>query len=183
MLEECVNNGGSCTSKAKEALKKIETSPKADWFEWWFGGRLDKKVFGTVLVGVLIASILSIIALISYSSYYSTGLSVSGGKGTDITGEVTGLTIVTAISAGILLLPSIRKLKVGEVELDAIPLDTAKGLELIPSKPEIPLISAAMALQDPSLESYRMPLQWLGLPLRQYLRPIMLPTKTRRSGN
>jgi hypothetical protein len=168
MFESCVKNGGNCASKAKETLTKMEKAPQSEWFEWWFGGSAGKRALGSLVVALLIGSIVAVISLTTYRPL--TDKSV-----TNISSELTGLTVIIGILAGILLLPSLKKLKVGDVELDTVPIAT-QNVQLSPILSVTP-ISIAMALQDP-LESFLMPLLSFNMPLRYPLKSIQLPLRS-----
>ena len=79
---------------------------------------------------------------------------------------------------GILLLPSLKTLKLGgTLELDTFLIE-ARRLELQPLLAES-ILSLHMALKDP-LQSFRMPLQSIHMPLQYPLRDTPVPSRSVR---
>jgi tetratricopeptide (TPR) repeat protein len=104
LLRTCLINDRNF-SKAREALKKLEASGDIDWYEWWFGsgrGR-RKKSLGVALI----LAILAVIAVTVYESFVGSNLQ-----------SIAGLIIILGVPVVWLLLPSLKKAKVGTIEME-----------------------------------------------------------------
>jgi hypothetical protein len=132
---KCLEADSSFT-KAREALEKLGTpSLTSEWFKYWFSNGKAKKVFGMALI-VSIFALISIIAATSTSILYNNqnialnsldnqsrveALNVNQNI---LSSAITGITIMIGLLIVILLLPSIRRIKVADVELEPVPIDT-----------------------------------------------------------
>jgi tetratricopeptide (TPR) repeat protein len=134
-FEKCLDADRKFT-KAREAFEKLDSpSSTSEWFKWWFSNGKGKKAFGVTLV-------LSIFALIIFATYIfytyifynnqnitSNAVNQNITSGPDISqsilsSTITGITIMIGLLIVILLLPSIRRFKVGYIELEPVPIDT-----------------------------------------------------------
>ena len=147
MLQSCLNVDRNF-SQARESIKRLEYSEQSDWYDWWFGGSRVKKLFG---VGI----ILSIIALIVITAYISLGFEnisipgianlttgklttgntqnvTDGNQPNEITGNVAALAALAGILVAMLLLPSLKTIKVAGMEMDS-EFHVHKNVELEPA--------------------------------------------------
>ncbi len=99
LLETCLNIERDF-SKARAALKKLEGPEHLDWYQWWFGNGKHKKILG----GGLLCLIFALILMTAYGSLISA--------------NVTGLAVSSGVLVVMLLLPSLKKAKVGVIELE-----------------------------------------------------------------
>jgi tetratricopeptide (TPR) repeat protein len=92
--------------EAWQALVKIEAVGQLDWYDWWFAAKSSKKIirgrkfFGGGLIGA--------IAILIFITVYASFNNI----------ETNGLIVIVGILVGMLLLPSLRKVKVGEIEFE-----------------------------------------------------------------
>lgn len=134
-FEDCLKEDGKFT-KAREALKKLDsTSSKSEWFKWWFSSGEGKKVLGVMLILSIFALIIFTIITNAFILYHNQnmasntnnmtlGLEIFGINQNILSSAITGITIMMVLLIVILLLPSIRRFKVGEIELEPVPIDT-----------------------------------------------------------
>jgi tetratricopeptide (TPR) repeat protein len=87
---------------ANAGLKRLQSAGQADWYEWWFDNKKIRKVFGTSLIGFILA----LIGLFGYLSFNRV--------------ENPSLAIPIGFLILILLLPSLRKVKVGLFEMETV---------------------------------------------------------------
>jgi tetratricopeptide (TPR) repeat protein len=105
-------------SKARDALKKLSSSSNPDWYEWWFSGGLKKKALGLILLVFTVSLILAT----AFISLVGPDFHISYFKTPALATNVTVLLVaLIGFLLVILLLPSLRKVKLGEVELETIP--------------------------------------------------------------
>jgi tetratricopeptide (TPR) repeat protein len=132
-LAENILKNDQKSKYSKEAYKKVKRSnitEQADWYEWWFSGKGIKKALGIFLL-VAILSLIVITAIIAL-----TGKDLSTpSKGVDSglmdflnidIAKATGLVIMIVLLIAILLLSSLKTIKVGEVQLDTDQLNEKK---------------------------------------------------------
>ena len=155
LLETCIKINRK-SSIARNALKRLRISEQSDWYDWWFGVGRIKKVLGIVLI----VSIFSLIILIAYPSFIQLSNSYlnnnlgnisnipnSIGNATTIptipiptitntenwtNANATPLIIIMIFLGVILLLPSLKTVKLGQIELDTKSIDP-KNIELEPT--------------------------------------------------
>lgn len=89
---------------ALEALKSLRKAEHLDWFEWWFKTDGKRKFLGTVTI----ITIFALIALFGYLSFHGS--------------ERVGLSIPLGILVAMLMLPSLKKVKVGSIEMETLPV-------------------------------------------------------------
>jgi tetratricopeptide (TPR) repeat protein len=124
-FENCLKEDGKFT-KAREAMEKLDSpSSTSEWFKWWFSNGKGKKAFGIALVVSIFALIIFAVAAITYTYTNQKITSQDLGNNSSVfSPAITGITIMTGLLIAILLLPSIRRFKVAEIELEPIPIDT-----------------------------------------------------------
>jgi tetratricopeptide (TPR) repeat protein len=136
LFEKCLELESSFT-KAREALERLDTlSLTSEWFKYWFSNGKAKKAFGMTLI-LSIFALISIIAATSTSILYNNqNIALNSPNNQSLVSEVlninqsilssaiTGITIMIGLLIAILLLPSIRRVKVAGVELEPVPIDT-----------------------------------------------------------
>src|SRR2546426_4744012 len=88
----------------KAALKSLSNSGQLDWYEWWFKTSRTKQTLGTVIL----IGIFALIALFGYLAYNGS--------------ENVGLSVPLGLLVGTLLLPSLKKIKVGSMEVETLPI-------------------------------------------------------------
>lgn len=100
-LETCIKMNKNFI-KAKEAIRRLEDRSQLDWYGWWFGHSSSKmkKVFGCLLI-------ISIFLLVLFT------VSISFRES-----RLTEILILTGFLIGVLLLPSPRKMRLGDLELE-----------------------------------------------------------------
>jgi hypothetical protein len=98
-----------------------------------------------------------------------------GAQIADFSGKITGLTVIIGLLIGILLLPSLKKIKVGNIELDTISFET-KTVHIDPLLARMELVIPLAPLKQP-LESFKRPLQSFHMPLKYSLRVVPMPKK------
>lgn len=110
MLEKCLEIKPDF-SRARDAIKEIDTSVQSEWFEWWFGSGKKKKTIGMVLLISILSLIPILCIVIAYISIVNKSISPHA---------LTGLVVMVAFLVIILLLPSLKKVKVLYVELETM---------------------------------------------------------------
>jgi hypothetical protein len=145
MFEKCGENN-PISSKAKEAIKSMANTSKSqpEWFRWWLGDKevkkelddkevkkelddkkvkkeLDDKKVKKELGLIIMFSIPSLIVATAIVIVY-----ISIIKGEITSSSISGLTIMVGFLVLIMLLPSLRKFKVAEVELETIEITSVK---------------------------------------------------------
>jgi tetratricopeptide (TPR) repeat protein len=90
---------------ARVALKRLRNV--GDWYEWWFKTTVGKRALG-ILTSL---TFFGIIWLYAYRVYQDADIDI-------------GLSIPLGLLAALLVLPSIKKIKVGDVELEVLPVDS-----------------------------------------------------------
>jgi hypothetical protein len=123
-LEQCIETGdkyknSTTRDAAKDALKKMNSSSRRDWFEWWFSGTKYKKTLGIIITATLFFSI-ALIPII-----YFQELAFLQSKNTTTAPAVvpiTPITIVIGLLVVILLLPNITSFKSAGFELTIAPI-------------------------------------------------------------
>jgi tetratricopeptide (TPR) repeat protein len=136
LFKKCLEVESSFT-KAREALERIDTPlPASDWFKYWFSNEKAKKAFGVALI-LSIFALISVIAATSTSIlYHNQNIALNSLDNPSLVSEafninqsilssaITGITIMIGLLIVVLLLPSIRRIKVADVELEPVPIDT-----------------------------------------------------------
>ena len=151
---------------AYKKLRTNQTREDTDWYNWWFGKGGYKMALGlAVMVGIF--SLITTIALVSLGGPNSSlfgmfGLNVTATtEGEDANHEANqdvavsiALVIVTVLLTAILLLPSLTKVKVGNVELETAPITTERGVELEPliSSPSSKTVRTLLKAVKPKLK-------------------------------
>jgi tetratricopeptide (TPR) repeat protein len=129
-------------SKARDAIEKLKGSNPLDWYNWWFGNGKIKKALVVVLilsiltfaliVGTMIASIFSVLN----SNLPANQSIISPANQSIISPAITGITIIEGLLIVILLLPSLKRVKVLDIELEAKDIPIIKpNLEGLLSSP------------------------------------------------
>jgi multisubunit Na+/H+ antiporter MnhF subunit len=97
-----------------------------EWFRWWLGQEEVKKGLGQeeVKKGLGLIIMFSVLALIVTIAIVIVYLSIIKGEITP--SGVSGLTIMVGFLVLIMLLPSLRKFKVAEIELEIIEITSVK---------------------------------------------------------
>lgn len=136
-------------TKASEALEKLESpSSTSEWFKWWFSSGKGKKAFGIGLILFIFALIIFAVAGSTYVFYANQKITLLHLSNQNITSQflslnqsilsstITGIILMTGFLIVILLLPSIRRFKVFDIEMEPIPVDTKvqQHMEAIISK-------------------------------------------------
>jgi tetratricopeptide (TPR) repeat protein len=110
---------------ANDALKKMSSSSRTDWFEWWFGGTKNKKVLGIIITATLFSSIALIpivyfqeLSLLQSENIRNENEDNSGFKLPD----VVPITIVIGLLVAILILPNITSFRSAGIELTITPI-------------------------------------------------------------
>jgi tetratricopeptide (TPR) repeat protein len=167
MFETCLNIDRNF-SKAEVAIKKLggRGSPhKIEWYNWWFTRGKGKKVLGLFLIVSVLIPFLIITLVVDY---FVTHLALHTTMHTGLTSIIkdnataiiTGLTALIGISIGVLLLPSLTRIKVGVIEFDAASTDSeAKNIEFKPIGNPMDLDLGKKRL-DFEMESFTMPLEF-----------------------
>jgi hypothetical protein len=136
-LETCRNIDPNF-SKAKEAIKELDRPHKNEWYNWWFTRGRGKKALGLLLIVSVMIPFL-IIALVV--DYFFTHLALHATMHTGLTSIIkgnaaaiiTGMTVLVGISIGVLLLPSLTRIKVGVIEFDVASTGTdTKNIKPMP---------------------------------------------------
>lgn len=110
----------------------MNASEQTDWYDWWFSRGIQKGALGIVLV-VAILSLISVTTYVSISDSNVTfedaafllGLSENttspadqSDDGSDLTSNIVALSVIIGLLMVVLLLPSLKKIKLGDIELD-----------------------------------------------------------------
>jgi hypothetical protein len=129
-------------------LEKLDSpSSTSEWFKWWFSNGKGKKAFGIGLILSIFALIIFAVAGNTYVFYVNQKIA-SNAANQNITSQflglnqsilsstITGIIIMIGLLIVILLLPSIRRFKVADIELEPVPIDTKvqPHMEAITSK-------------------------------------------------
>jgi hypothetical protein len=101
-----------------------------DWYTWWFGYGRVKKVTGGSLIVVFFIIAITIMAL----------------RLTTNNANTTDLIILLGLMLGFLLFPSLRKIKVGNIELEAVSIEI-KNIRLEPALS--PMTSELLNIRPP----------------------------------
>jgi len=119
-LKICVKNSEEFREKASNALEQIKSPSALDWYTWWFGKieRKSKKIFGMLLIGLIV---LLVMAVAYISATVETLSSV----------RIAGFSLAISMLFVVLVLPSLRKAKVGGyLELEVVPFAPPPGEEI-----------------------------------------------------
>jgi tetratricopeptide (TPR) repeat protein len=134
-FENCLGIDRKFT-KAKEALEKLDSpSSTSDWFKWWFSNGEGKKVFGIILILSIFALIIFVIATNTYTIYHNQNMASNmdnqssasqllGINQNILSSTITGIIIMVGLLIVILVLPSLRRVKVSYIELEPVTIDT-----------------------------------------------------------
>jgi tetratricopeptide (TPR) repeat protein len=116
MFENCLKMDKNYLDAAR-AIKKMGTGYQSDWFKWWFSHRNTRKALGLTLMILILGLIVIITAVI---------LHLSIKKGEIAESYIAGLTVLVGLLVLIMLLPSLRKFKVGELEIEVTEIKSVK---------------------------------------------------------
>jgi tetratricopeptide (TPR) repeat protein len=121
--------------EAYKRFKKSETIEQGDWYDWWFKDGGSKMTLGSILL----FTILSLIVVITFVSLVDNRdqIDMFNPLHMDVA-KSSVLVIIVSLLIAILLLPSLKKVKVGQVELDTSPIHQ-KEIELLEPKISYPL--------------------------------------------
>ena len=185
ILDDSPNGKEELREKAREAKNKYKESRHTDWYQWWLGRGIGRKIAGIVLIVALISFIVSpivitdraIIHLINSNSTAFTGF---------ITSSVTAQTIAAftlAIGAllAILLLPSLQKFRVATIELETAPVNVKDQEVMVTYVPKI-------SPPEKNVMPYKITAQYFRMPLRYQtkmqvyapIEPTPAPTKYKK---
>lgn len=103
--------------EASGAIKNFEKSSTSDWYNWWFGSGFGKKLLGIIII----ISVFMLVIQIGYLSLTSYSLSDS---------RIVGTATMTGFLFILLILPNIRNIKIGSIELETLPVAPAVVLEI-----------------------------------------------------
>ena len=161
--------------KANDAIIKLEGSEASEWYSWWFSHNIGKKILGILLVASILSPLL-LVGFVFYDVYFvrHTIRGLTSFIGNNITILISGTLAGMGLAIGVLLLPSLTKIKVGSiVELETLPIQAENvKLETLASLPS--LIFVSMPTEIP-LESFRMPLQNLRMPMTYPVKSTRMP--------
>ena len=135
LFESCLNTDNNfAKAKAKEVLEKLNSNltDTSEWFKWWFTRGIGKKLFGiTLILSILfLIGIIIVMTTTTLFFYYQhmasdkqnmasdnqTSTSEMLAIYKDVTFQaITATTIPIGLLILILLFPSIRRVKVGDV--------------------------------------------------------------------
>ena len=110
-------------SKAKDAIEAIENTSQSEWFGWWYGHEKIRKILGLILMFSIPIVVIVVAVVIAYISLVKNDL---------IGSSVTGLVIMLGFLVLIMLLPSIRRFKVSEIELETLDIAVVRRPDLEP---------------------------------------------------
>jgi tetratricopeptide (TPR) repeat protein len=187
-IDDCLANSDrkyeEVIKKASEAKMRYEASTQFDWYSWWFGQRITRKVVGAVLIVMLIGFISVPLLLLT-----PVLLQNSPEQESIFSGNVTGLSDIIAqnvnvntiawwsLSIGILLavllLPSLSRFRAGTIELDITPPNNVDN-RVIDLNPLLVSVTAATIFSMPitdKINAFRVPLELSQTPI-QLLHPI-----------
>ena len=118
-LEECLEVDSSfddadqaIKDDADQALKDMRHSDTSNWFDWWFEQGNIKRRIGITLIIATLSLVIGSVALVGYVSFHKQEFTVE---------TITGLIVMTTLLVIILLSPSLRKVKVLDIELEIEP--------------------------------------------------------------
>ena len=164
---------------AKEAKEKLDRSPYSDWYDWWFGSNKWKIPLGIIIIASILTPLL--IAAIMIHQLYLVTNNVKGLTtliSQNVSTLLSGIIVTIGIMVGILLLPSIKKFKVGStIELETVRIDTKNVIGLKPSS-KLPMMHIDTPLRDP-LTSFRIMTYVITMPLQYLSRDAAMPTRRR----
>jgi tetratricopeptide (TPR) repeat protein len=159
LFESCLKTDSKFTN-AKEALEKVNSNltDTTEWFKWWFTGGIGKKVFGTTLIFSIILLIGIIMTTIIFMSYNNQIMALNNQTLTleilDVNKDIISqaITATTILLIGLLILillfPSIRRVKVGDIiELEPVTSGTTSGTD-IPKHMEPLFIKIGFGMQS-----------------------------------
>jgi tetratricopeptide (TPR) repeat protein len=127
-LEQCIeiaDKNSTTRDAAKDALKKMNSSSRTDWFEWWFSGTKYKKILGITVTAILFFSI-ALIPVVYFQelAFLQNKNTANANKDNSEIKlpDVVPITIVIALLVAILLLPNITSFKSAGFELTVAPI-------------------------------------------------------------
>jgi tetratricopeptide (TPR) repeat protein len=99
-------------SRANDAINALKNTTQSEWFGWWFTREKIRKAFGLILMFSIVAIVISTTVVTVYVSYINK-------QGFE-EHTVTALIVMLGLLVLILLLPSLRRFKVSEIELETV---------------------------------------------------------------
>jgi tetratricopeptide (TPR) repeat protein len=124
------------SKQAYAQIEKLGSGGQTDWYQWWFGSSGSKKAIGGLVI-FLIASFLAVIAIGALAgnlsnpivsenstSNYTNELDFIGFSNMELSQSIL-LIVVVVLLIAILLLPSLKRVKIGQLEFET--LETVYG--------------------------------------------------------
>jgi tetratricopeptide (TPR) repeat protein len=114
-------------TEAQKLLDRIDIQNLPNWFTWWFEERLSKKILGSIILSALIIfTVLGTIIIIGNLLVSTNDISKE---------EILGLTLTLGLLFLLLFFPSIKRMKIKDLEFDLTSPDPKIVIpELIPPK-------------------------------------------------
>jgi tetratricopeptide (TPR) repeat protein len=209
MLENCL--GTNLRKIALTELKRFNNTNKRDWFEYWFEEKMRKseikanqqragnktmdsglskyirkvlglnkfsygirKIFGLLFfTGLFLSFVMFLLVVLNVVNFSD-----------DLKSSLTGVTVfLISIFSVFLLLPSIRRINVANIELNTDPISTEFTIDMKVLLPlsfqdrDMPVIDR---LQHPPIQQFNMPLQvsHLNMPIKLPLYSYKMPYKS-----
>ena len=159
----------------KEAKEKLKDKSDLDWYNWWFSQSKIKKAMGIMLISALLVPFIGT-AIVIYqgsSEGYRTIYNIFSEKAEIL---ISGFITIIAIIVGILLLPSLHKLKVGtaiELEKDSPRFADSNESSFMPKIQFVPNVTL------PELPKFRIPIEKPNgkdiMPLKYQRQRLFMP--------
>lgn len=166
-LDDCPIKNSSIVEDARMKMN-FENSTLSDWYKWWFSHGKAKRFLGIIVMAAILAPLVGVGLVIGdvylinpdpvmrdhFSTFIKTNASILMG----------GLAVILTIVVGILLLPSLQRLKVGTaLELETLApkvVDSTKTSSPLILEYKVNLGDPHMLIEYKSKDPFVMPLQY-----------------------
>jgi tetratricopeptide (TPR) repeat protein len=117
-------------SKASSAMKRMKSLEETDWFDYWFHGGKSKKLFaGILMIGIFLTFLAILYEIVMDNKQVNIEVPTIGSfkvnqstlkeqENTADNYEGIGLILLLGLWLVVLLLPSLKKVKLAQIELD-----------------------------------------------------------------
>ncbi|MDQ6723009.1 MAG: tetratricopeptide repeat protein [Thermoproteota archaeon] len=174
LFRKCLNINPSF-SMANEAINKLDEFEQSEWYNWWFGHSIGKKILGMLLILSLLSPML-IVAIIVQDIYFIRHDidKIKDFVSNNISVLIVGVLSIMGLTLAVLLLPSLTKIKVGNiVELETTLIHAVDiKFESFVSMPSLMFVN--MPTEIP-IQYFHMPLHLLHMPIKYPLKSTPMP--------
>ena len=148
---------------------------QSEWYNWWFSHDFGKKVLAILLILSILSPLLIVAVIVEDAYLIRHNISgITGFVKTNVSVLIGGVLAIIGISVAVLLLPSLTKIKVGNiVELETIPIHAVDAeFETMISVPSLIFVNMSTEI---SIRHFHMPLHSLRMPIKYPLKSTRMP--------